>query len=171
MCLDLNSNCTMIHQLHDASWIPLLFQSHREWDLPILTEQFQWEDIFQFLWCHSAEVQLCWDKSQSWTMPREQGQQQVPRKTQSLKTNYWVNFGNPINKCYGTDVVYRTSSVPSFVLHYFSNKDLYFSLEFCLYPILIPNKETERQRKVKQFIFLVLVSLLFQYEILEKLVT
>ena len=54
--------------------------------------------------------------------------------------------------CNGSDVVNRTSAVPIYVLCFVLDKGQYFNLEFCLYPILFPNKETDRQRRVKHFI-------------------
>ena len=51
--------------------------------------------------------------------------------------------------CYRTDVVNRTSSAPNSVLRYVLDKGQYFNLVFCLYPILYPNKEADRQWRVK----------------------
>ena len=51
------------------------------------------------------------------------------------------------------------------------DKGQYFNLEFCLYPILYPNKETERRWRVKQFIFLALVLVKDELMLLEKLLT
>ena len=77
---------------------------------------------------------------------------------------YWISM---FYLCRGTDVLNRTSSVPSAGICYFLVKGQYFNLEFPLYPIMFPNKETVRWRGVKQFILL----LLLQCGILEKLVT
>ena len=56
-----------------------------------------------------------------------------------------------------SDILNRASCVPSSVFLYVLDNGLYFNLELCLYPILFSNKEAERQRSDKQFIFSVLV--------------
>ena len=70
-----------------------------------------------------------------------------------------IEYKNHIMKCCllndtrnGYDVMNRNSSMSSSVLRYVLDKGQYFNLEFCLYPILYPNKEAERQKRGKQLI-------------------
>ena len=112
----------------------LCFSNHNEKGANMIsrTMEYGWHKKKDYL-----GGETCW--SSKWVFI-----DRVPSLCYTSKTDYICN---------GTFVLNRTSIMPIFVLLYVLDKGQYFNLEFCLHPILYPNKETERWRRVKQCMY------------------